>query len=167
MKFWIPCLKGAWSLDLGRVLLGFGAGIACYVVTFIIIKVNYSHLLMNISYSLVEYDIYAAMPKTGACLCCRSNTQKSQGRPYICLSGNSNRYHYRQWTKKFLSELVVCVLSMPQIAIGCGGTVAYLIGSFVNWRVLALLGSFLFILFCTFTPHTHTHMLHVHILIYM
>ncbi|XP_048325027.2 sugar transporter ERD6-like 5 isoform X2 [Ziziphus jujuba] len=73
--------EGAWSLDIGRLSLGFGLGLGCYVAPVYVAEIT---------------------PKD--------------------IRGGFTSFY--------------------QLATGCGSSIAYLFGSFVNWRVLALLGAF-------------------------
>ncbi|KAK7831504.1 sugar transporter erd6-like 16 [Quercus suber] len=103
---------GAWLLDLGRLSLGFGYGLTCYVAPTYLSEITPKNLRGGItSVSMVKLSL-----------------------------------NYNMLASMCTFSLCGSLLSVTQAMIPVSVSVAYLIGSVINWRALALIGCFFHLL---------------------
>ncbi|KAI8547851.1 hypothetical protein RHMOL_Rhmol07G0227600 [Rhododendron molle] len=106
----IVLAKGAWLLDLGRFLVGYGIGLLSYVVQALEFDF-YIWLLLNVT-----------LEAEGICIC-----NSKQVPVYIAeITPKNLRGGFTA-----VNQLMICI----------GVSITYLVGTFISWRMLALIGT--------------------------
>lgn len=75
-------IQGAWSLDLGRLLVGIGIGILAYVVGSISVFFHILLIILTLDFSSHHW-LKLTFQSVDTHLCCRDYTQEFQGSIYI------------------------------------------------------------------------------------